>query len=331
MNYKNYMILDTETCTLPFVNEWGLSSEDKKKIAIAKPLVYDIGWTIANRTQGIIIKRNYLIAETFSVPAIFNTAYYAEKRPLYLEMLKNGEISVLPWNDVMTIMLEDLAMCEWICAYNAMFDFKKAIIFTELYISKLYSANYYDWEEQQKILCRRIIRERPKANEKEFDPDHFIFRGEKYPMIDIWGLACTHLLNNPKYKKQCIENGSMSASGLYFSTSAETAMRYLEQEFGFIEDHTALSDAEIETKILFTALKRGKVVQGIIYFPFKILGGTIDFIKEGKGISRELAEAVAEKIESYLPENAMDFSNFHKQTYNRLMALKDFIDEKWGE
>ena len=29
----NYLILDTETATLPFVNEWELSSEDKKRIA----------------------------------------------------------------------------------------------------------------------------------------------------------------------------------------------------------------------------------------------------------------------------------------------------------
>lgn len=329
--YVNFLVIDSETATLPFVNEWELSTDDKKKIAIAKPLIYDIGWTVANRTQGVIKKCCYLVAEIFSVPAIFNTAYYKDKRPKYLEMIANNEAEIKPWNEIMEIFLTDLAQCKYVTAYNAMFDMKKAIPFTELYISKLYSANYYEWEEQQKTFCQRIIHERPKANEKEFDPDHFIFRGEKYPMIDIWGLACTHLLNNPKYKKQCIENGNMSASGLYFSTSAETAMRYLEQEFGFIEDHTALSDAEIETKILFTALKRGKVVQGIIYFPFKILGGTIDFIKEGKGISRELAEAVAEKIESYLPENAMDFSNFHKQTYNRLMALKDFIDEKWGE
>ena len=37
-----YIILDTETATLPFIGQWELSSEDKKKLAIAKPLVYDI-------------------------------------------------------------------------------------------------------------------------------------------------------------------------------------------------------------------------------------------------------------------------------------------------
>lgn len=35
---KNYIILDTETATLPFVREMELTSEQKKKIAIAKPL-----------------------------------------------------------------------------------------------------------------------------------------------------------------------------------------------------------------------------------------------------------------------------------------------------
>ena len=124
---KNYIILDTETATLPFVREWDLTSEQKKRIAIAKPLVYDIGWTIANRTHGIVAKRNYLVAETFCVPSVFNTAYYAEKRPLYLEMLAKGEIEIKTWNEIAAILEADLAECKYVCAYNAMFDFKKAI------------------------------------------------------------------------------------------------------------------------------------------------------------------------------------------------------------
>lgn len=324
-----YIILDTETATLPFIGQWELSSEDKKKLAIAKPLVYDIGWTIASRTHGILEKRNFLVAETFSVPAIFNTAYYHEKRPLYLDMIAKGEIVVLPWDEIMRILLEDLQDASYICAYNAMFDFKKAIIFTELYIRKLYSPFYYEWENLQRESCRRILHEKKKQNERDFDPEHFIFRGEKYPMIDIWGVACKYLLNNSKYKNMCLKESKISNSGLYFTTNAEVAMQYLSEKYDFIEDHTALSDAEIETKILFYCLKRGKIIVGIEYFPFKMLGYTTDYVQEARGVTEAMAQNVAKAIREYLGEGEPS-TPYQKQTYNRLMVLENFMEENWG-
>lgn len=327
--YANFLVLDSETATLALVDDWNLSPDDKKKIAIAKPLVYDIGWTIANRTQGIIMKRNYLVAEIFSVPSIFNTAYYKDKRPKYLEMLNKGEIEIKPWDSIMEILLADLAQCKYIAAYNGNFDFKKAIPFTELYIRNLYSPHYYEWENIQRESCRRILSQPRKKNEHDFDPEYFIFRGEKYPMIDIWGIACKYLLNNEKYKKMCLVSGKVSPSGLYFSTNAEVTMQYLSQHFDFIEDHTALSDAEIETKILFTALKRGKVVQGIVYFPYKMLGETVDFAMNCRGITEEMASNVAVRIREYLGDDEPS-TPYHKQTYNKLAALEDYIDKRWG-
>lgn len=329
MRTAKYIILDTETATLPFIGQWELSSEDKKKLAIAKPLVYDIGWTIASRTHGILEKRNFLVAETFSVPAIFNTAYYHEKRPLYLDMIAKGEIVVLPWDEIMKILLEDLQDASYICAYNAMFDFKKAIIFTELYIRKLYSPFYYEWEDLQRESCRRILHEKKKQNERDFDPEHFIFRGEKYPMIDIWGVACKYLLNNSKYKNMCLKESKISNSGLYFTTNAEVAMQYLSQRFDFIEDHTALSDAEIETEILFYCLKRGKIIVGIEYFPFKMLGYTTDYVQEARGVTEAMAQNVAKAIREYLGEGEPS-TPYQKQTYNRLVALEYFMEENWG-
>ena len=324
-----YIILDTETATLPFIGQWELSSDDKKKLAIAKPLVYDIGWTIASRTHGIMEKRNFLVAETFSVPAIFNTAYYHEKRPLYLDMIAKGEIVVLPWDEIMKILLEDLQDASYICAYNAMFDFKKAIIFTELYIRQLYSPHYYEWEDLQRESCRRILHEKKKQNERDFDPEHFIFRGEKYPMIDIWGVACKYLLNNSKYKNMCLKESKISNSGLYFTTNAEVAMQYLSQRFDFIEDHTALSDAEIETEILFYCLKRGKIIVGIEYFPFKMLGYTTDYVQEARGVTEAMAQNVAKAIREYLGEGEPS-TPYAKQTFNRLAALENFMEENWG-
>ena len=79
---KYYLILDCETATMPYANNF--EGSVKQKISIAKPLIYDLGWQIVDRNGNVYAKRNYLISEIFSVPTVFNTAYYKDKRPLYL-------------------------------------------------------------------------------------------------------------------------------------------------------------------------------------------------------------------------------------------------------
>ena len=74
---KCYLIVDCETETLPFVKDFPECA--RKKIAIAKPLIYDIGWTVIDKKGRIYKKKNFLISEIFSVPSVFNTAYYAER------------------------------------------------------------------------------------------------------------------------------------------------------------------------------------------------------------------------------------------------------------
>ena len=152
-----YVILDCETATLPFVKEWELSPKDKQKISLAKPLIYDIGWTVMDDAGEILKKVSYLVQETFFVPNIFNTAYYRDKRPQYMEKLRNGEISVKLWEDIAKELLADCQHVDFVAAYNAMFDFVKAIPFTERYFAALYSDNYNNWEYGQRKRCEEII------------------------------------------------------------------------------------------------------------------------------------------------------------------------------
>ena len=192
---KHYLMLDCETATLPFADEIaGDNPERKKRIAIAKPLIYDIGWTITNRKGDIIESKQFLIAETFAVPAVFNTAYYAEKRPIYLEMLKKNETSIKPWNEVMNVLITDMAIVDGVGAFNSMFDFKKAIPFTELYIQELYSPTYSQWEQIQRRSAARIADGERNQPNPDFEAEIFRFRGKKYPLFDMWGLATTYLL-----------------------------------------------------------------------------------------------------------------------------------------
>lgn len=277
-----YLILDCETATLPFVKEF--SEHDRKKIAIAKPLIYDLGWQIVD-VRGRVYKRvSYLITEIFSVPQVFDTAYYREKRPIYLDRLAKGETSLVSWATATAELVEDIQAVASVGAYNSMFDCKKAIPFTELYISKVLSPDYWVWEQEQRKWCEKILHG-GKSPRSHFEKDFFRFRGIESPMFDLWGLACKELLCNDDFREWALSNGLVSPSGKFFSTTAETCYRFLKRDMGFVESHTAIDDAEIETEIFAEITKRVKhdFVQGLIYFPFRILG-RVERYEERKAI-----------------------------------------------
>ena len=320
-----YLVLDCETATLPFASELANGdAEKKKKIAIARPLIYDIGWTITNRKGEILDKKQFLIAETFSVPAVFNTAYYAEKRPIYLDMLQRKETTIRTWYEVAELLVQDMRKVDAVGAYNSMFDFKKAIPFTELYINKLYSPDYQEWEKIQRNLCYKIMNERyKKDDDKEFDGENFKFRGEEFPLFDLWGLATKHLLNNATYKKKCLNNDMLTASGTFFKTSAESTYRYLKDKYDFDEAHTALDDATIETYILSRIAQKSAITIGIIFFPFRELGTTDEFVMRLKKPNQDEVSTVIDAIEKYL--DGKEPSNYTAQLNNILDRLMKYL------
>ena len=275
---KYYLILDCETATLPCAENYG--AEEKKTIAIAKPLIYDLGWQIIDRKGKVYSRKSYLISEIFSVPSIFNTAYYSSKRPIYLDRLAKNETVLTDWKTATADLVADMEKVESIGAYNSMFDFKKAIPFTELYINKLYSQDYYEWEAMQTAICEHIAKGNYSTkSSNNFEHDLFRFRGKEYPLFDIWGLSCQHILNNNEYKQTCIDNSWQTASGKYFKTSAETCYRFFKGDNEFEESHTALDDSIIESELFTEILKRtnNNFAMGITYFPFRILGKVEEF------------------------------------------------------
>ena len=274
---KYYLILDCETATLPYAAKY--NEEQKKNISIAKPLIYDLGWQVIDRKGKIYKRKSFVISEIFSVPQIFNTAYYAYKRPIYLERLKKGETVLTDWNTAINELVSDMQHVEGVGAYNSMFDFKKAIPFTELYIKMLYSPEFYEWEKMQNELCERIAHGYKKPNTKEFERTVFRFRGKVYNLFDVWGLSCEHIMNNTDYKQMCIDNEWKTSSGKYFKTSAETCFRYFSNKIDFEESHTAIDDSIIESELFVEILKltKFKFEMGIVYFPFRILGTVESF------------------------------------------------------
>ena len=278
---KYYIVLDCETATLPEAIKY--EGEERKNIAIAKPLIYDLGWQVIDAQGRIYARKNYLISEIFSVPAIFDTAYYASKRGIYLEKLAKGEITLTDWKTASAELVEDMDACVAVGAYNSMFDYKKAIPFTDLYISKLYSPDFYDWLNYQNKKLPWLATGHRNENPNGFDETIFRFRGKEYPLFDLWGLSCRPILNCDEYKNMCLDNDWQTASGKYFKTSAETAFRFFSETLDFEEAHTAIDDAEIESILFAEICKRTKkkFEMGIIYFPFRELGTVENFMMNG--------------------------------------------------
>lgn len=276
---KYFMVLDCETATLPCAAKYQDGTSARKRIAIAKPLIYDLGWQVIDRMGRVYAKKNYLITEIFSVPEVFNTAYYKEKRPLYINKLIKGEIVLTDWRSAVRELIEDMDAVEAVGAYNSMFDFKKALPFTELYISKLYSEDFQDWLDFQSQCCDRIAKGGNYSTESHFENELFRFHEKEYPLFDLWGLSCKYLLNTPEYKTACIKNKWQTDSGLYFKTSAETAYRFLTGDNDFNEAHTALDDAIIESEFfaMINKITKNDFEMGIMFFPFKMLGKVENF------------------------------------------------------
>ena len=272
-----YLVLDTETATLNTAHTE--LNVNKSKLGLDKPIVYDIGWTLMDR-QGHIIKRvNYIVQEVFFDTDIFSTAYYADKRPKYYKALTKGKIEVRKWADIAEELGADLDKAHCVCAYNANFDFKRAIPYTERFIKAWYS-DWFDWWEKQQFehYVNGSDYKPTDAEKAEYKAPIFKFHNKVYPIVDIWAVACDKLLNNKRYKKFCIDNNYVGAK--YFKTSAEIAYRYLEKDLNFIEAHTALNDAEIESRILHKALKKGKVSPILEFMPCARLGTVKDYLKE---------------------------------------------------
>lgn len=186
--------------------------------------VYDVGYTITNKKGDILAARNWLVEEIFTDPKKMMGAFYAKKLfTHYAPMLEQGEINIVPWETIIQGMREDIAeyQVNVLAAYNLAFD-------------------------------RRVMQ-----NTHALLGDGAPIFG-KVKQLCLWRFACETKLNQKTYKKLALEQGWVSEAG-NIRTGAEYAYRFCAGDWGFIEDHTALSDALIETEIMskcFSARKR---------------------------------------------------------------------------
>ena len=195
--------------------------------------VYDVGYTITNKKGDILTTYNALVREIFTDAKKMMGAFYAKKMfSHYAPMLDDQLVKMADWSEIVERIRSDIAEFNvtTVAAYNAGFDFR------------VMAATHKMLGNSDNVLL------------------------EKIKVLDIWQFACETKLSQKSYKKLAISRGWVSPAG-NIKTGAEFCYRYTSNDHDFIEDHTALSDAIIETQILAACFAQKKRV------PYGIING----------------------------------------------------------
>ena len=199
----NIMVFDTET------------------VSVNKPFCYNIGYVIYNTdTDETLVKKDFIVEQIWHNMPLFSTAYYADKRPIYVNRMRAKKTKMNKFGYICKEMIKDLNTfnVEYAYAYNSSFDEK---VFE-------YNCDYF------------------KCN-NPFDT---------VPILDIRGNVHNSIAFTQNFKNFCDEHNRFTEKGNY-STTAETVYQYITGIFDFEEEHTALADSEIELEILLYCINEG--------------------------------------------------------------------------
>lgn len=207
---KNYYLtIDTETAN-----------------DIECPLMYDLGGAIHDKQGKVYETFSFVIYDIFCADRkLFDTAYYADKRPMYEEQIKRGDRKIV---SIFTARSYVRNLCEKynvkaIIAHNASFDYR-AVNNTLRYITK--SANRY-------------------------------FLPYGIPIWDTLKMAEDTICKQKSYIYFCEDNGFCRKNGKPRAT-AEILYRYMIDDVNFVESHTGLEDVLIEKEIFARCMRQHK-------------------------------------------------------------------------
>ena len=192
---------------------------DTETVADAR-VPYDVAWVLVDREGNTVERFNGLTAEVMTNPTmrylIKRDSFSKRKAAFYLD---DEPAQIMPFDTIAQKTLQTIRYYDaTVVAYNAAFDVKV--------------LNDYS----------QVLRDMP----------FFDYNTEIW---DLWNMALNTICDSSNYVRWCIDAGFITDKG-NISCSAEAVYSYLAQNAEFEEDHTALSDCEIEAKILDAVFKR---------------------------------------------------------------------------
>ena len=204
-----YLTIDTETAN-----------------SLDDPMMYDLGGAIHDKQGNVYETFSFVIYDVFCADrALFDTAYYAEKRPLYEEQIAAGLRKIV---SIYTAKKYVAELCKKynvkaIIAHNARFDYR--------------STNY-------------TLRYVTKSKSRYFLPYGI-------PLWDTLKMAQDTICKQKTYIRFCEENGYCQKNGKVRAT-AEILYKYISGNHEFVEDHTGLEDVLIEKEIFARCMAQHK-------------------------------------------------------------------------
>ena len=198
----SYLVFDTETTSLD------------------KPFCYDVGYSIFDDDNILITRKHYVVEQVWHNLPLFESAYYKEKRPLYVQLMRSKKAVMDKWGYIMRAMSRDIVNYNVTVAYAYNSDFD----------DKVFSFNC-DW-----FKCNNPL--------------------ETIPVRDIWGYVSEFISNTQEYKDFCEANSYFTDTGNY-KASAEVVYRYIQHDIVFEEAHMGAYDVDIEAQILQFCFEMG--------------------------------------------------------------------------
>lgn len=196
---------------------------DTETTSLEKPFCYNIGYIIRDTDSGEkLAAREFVVEQIWHNLPLFESAYYANKRPIYVAAMRARAVKMDKFGYICAQMRRDFKQ------YNV----RAAYAFNSAFDEKVFNFNC-DW-----FKCINPF--------------------DEVPIFDIRGLV-HHFLVDDEYKRFCEKYERFTESG-HYSTTAETVFQYVTGNTDFEEAHTALNDAEIESEILFTCFDRGAAI-----------------------------------------------------------------------
>lgn len=201
----------------------------------SRAYLFDFGYVIATRDT-ILKERSFLVREVLTNPrvmlgALFNDDWRAMMGGKlfqdYIPAIHRHEMRLYSWREIVETMRDDMEtyQVDVFSAYNLRFDMG-AIQTTQAFVGT-----------PGKVLA--------------YAPD----------LLCLWEFACQTLCNTPMYHRVAREQGQDTGwitPANNVRTNAEKVYAFLSGDLDFIEAHTALADAQIETEILQRLLAKKK-------------------------------------------------------------------------
>ena len=82
---------------------------DTETVNLEKPFAYNIGYVVYNTDSAeILVKRDYVVEQVWHNPMLFVTAYYADKRDLYIGRMRSRKCIMDKFGYITQAMYRDI-------------------------------------------------------------------------------------------------------------------------------------------------------------------------------------------------------------------------------